>query len=172
MLLRRLAIAIGLLCALLGSQGPEFAQQYRQRLGGALDELNRMVARFDAEVAGQSLNRAQGLERLEKNDDPLARQRGEAVAGEIDRAERLQRQQDAMKNAGPLTRLAALAENFDAPTLHQAIADFEPAIPVTAEALIIAAIGLVAGWGATHLFAWPVRRRLARRRSARSARAA
>jgi len=162
-LLRRLAIAIGLLCAVLGSQFPEFAQQYRQRLGGALDELNRMVAQFDAEVAGQSLNRAQGLDRLEKNDDPLARERGAAIAGDIGRAERLQRQQDALKSAGPLTRLAALAENFDAPTLRQAVADYEPAVPVTIEALIIGAIGLLIGWSATHLIAWPVRRRRARR---------
>ena len=169
MLLRRLAIAIGLLCALLGSQFPEFAQQYRQRLGGALDELNRMVAQFDAEVAGQSLNRAQGLDRLEKNDDPLARERGAAIAGDIGRAERLQRQQDALKSAGPLTRVAALAENFDAPTLRQAVADYEPAVPVTIEALIIGAIGLLIGWSATHLIAWPVRRRRARRLAARAA---
>ena len=172
MLLRRLAIAIGLLCSLLGSQAPEFAQQYRQRLGGALNELNRMVAQFDAEAAGQSLTRAQGLDRLEKNDDPLARQRGAAIDGDIGRAERLQRQKDAMKSAGPLTRLAALAENFDAATLRQAIADFEPAIPVTIEALIIGAFGLAVGWSATHLFAWPIRRRLARRAQRVGARAA
>ena len=84
MLLRRLAIAIGLLCALLGSQLPEFAQQYRQRLGGALDELNRMIAQFDAEASGQSLTRDQGLDHLKTNDDPLARQRREAaVADEV-----------------------------------------------------------------------------------------
>ena len=171
MLLRRLAVAIGLLLALLGSQLPEFAQQYRQRLGGALDELNRMVGQFDTEATGQSLTRAQGLDRLAKNDDPLARQRAEAVSGEIDRATRLQRQQDAMKSAGPLTRIATMIENYDAPTLRQAVADYEPAVPVTAEALIIGAIGLVVGWSATHLFAWPVRRRIARRAAERPARA-
>ncbi len=171
MLLRRLAVAIGLLLALLGSQLPEFAQQYRQRLGGALDELNRMVGQFDSEVAGQSLTRAQGLDRLAKNDDPLARQRAEAVSGEIDRATRLERQQDSMKSAGPLTRIAAMIENYDAPMLHQAIADYEPGVPVTVEALIIGAIGLVIGWSATHLFAWPIRRRRARRTAERPARA-
>jgi Protein of unknown function (DUF2937) len=40
---------------LIGSQGPEFAQQCRQRLGGALEELNRIVSEFDAEVRGQNL---------------------------------------------------------------------------------------------------------------------
>ena len=36
---RRLALAIGLVFAIIAAQAPEFAQQYRQRLGGALDEL-------------------------------------------------------------------------------------------------------------------------------------
>ena len=55
MLARRLALAIGLLCGLIGTQWPEFSQQYRQRLGGALDELSRIVAAFDAEAASRSL---------------------------------------------------------------------------------------------------------------------
>ena len=38
MFVRKLALAISLLAGLIGSQGPEFAQQYRQRLGGAVEE--------------------------------------------------------------------------------------------------------------------------------------
>ena len=61
MLARRLALAIAVLAGLIGSQGPEFAQQYRQRLGGALEELNRIVFDFDDEVRRQNLTRADGL---------------------------------------------------------------------------------------------------------------
>ena len=43
MFVHRLALAIALLAGLIGSQGPEFAPQYRQRLGGAVEELNRIV---------------------------------------------------------------------------------------------------------------------------------
>jgi hypothetical protein len=158
-LTRRLAVAIGLVFALIGTQLPEFAQQYRQRLGGALDELNRMIAEFDDEVKSQSLNREQGLERLQQNDDPLARERAAAIDQDIDRADRLARQQQAFRDAGPLTRLAVMAENFDSTTLEQAARNFEPAAPVTMEALVIGAVSLVAGWALTHLFAWPIRRR-------------
>ena len=77
MLARRLALAIAVLAGLIGSQAPEFAQQYRQRLGGALEELNRIVSEFDAEVQRQNLSRAEALKRLEDNSDPLARERGE-----------------------------------------------------------------------------------------------
>jgi len=162
-LIRRLALAIGLLFALAGSQLPEFAQQYRQRLGGAIDELGRMVAQFDAEAASQSLTRAQGVERLKANADALAQQRGAAIENDVDRLARLTRQQEAFRTGGPLTRLASLTENFDPTTASNAIRDYQPAVPITLEAFVIAAIALVFGWSATHLCAWPIRRRLGKR---------
>ncbi len=169
MITRRLAVAIGLLFAVVGAQWPEFAQQYRQRLGGALDELNRMIAEFDAEAQRQSLTREQGLSRLERNDDPLARERAEAMTEEVDRAERLSRQKQAFAEAGPVTRLVALIENFDPATMAQAWRDFEPALPVTTEAFVIGAAGLVVGWSLTHLVAWPIRKRWRGRRGRRVA---
>jgi hypothetical protein len=155
----RLAVAIGLLCGLIGSQLPEFAQQYRQRLGGALDELNRTIAQFDSETAAQSLTRGQGVDQLKSNPETLARERGVAIEENIDRANRLARQQAAFQRGGPLTRLVTLIGNFDPATAIKAIEDFEPAVPITFEAFVIAGIALALGWGATHLCAWPIRRR-------------
>jgi len=161
---RRLAVAIGLLFAAISAQWPEFAQQYRQRLGGALDELNRMIAEFDSQAQSQSLTREQGLARLERNDDPLARQRADAVNEEIDRAVRLSRQKEAFAQSGPVTRLVTLIENFDPETLDQAWRDYEPALPTTSEAAIIGGAGLVVGWCLTHIVAWPIRKRWHARR--------
>jgi hypothetical protein len=157
-LVRRLALAIGLLCALAGSQLPEFAQQYRQRLGGAIDELDRMIAQFDADAASQALTRAQGFERLKTNPDALAQERGAAVETDIARAARLTRQREAFAIGGPLTRLASLIENFDPATASKAIRDYELAIPITIAGFVVAGIALVIGWGGTHLCAWPIRR--------------
>lgn len=162
-IIRRLALAIGLLFALAGSQLPEFAQQYRQRLGGAIDELDRMIAEFDSEAQRQSLTREQGVDRLKANADALAQERGAAIASDVDRAARLTRQQEAFKIGGPLTRLASLIENFDPATAAQAIRDYEPAVPITFEAFVVAGIALLVGWSATHLCAWPIRRRLGKR---------
>jgi hypothetical protein len=163
LLIRRLALAIGVLFALAGSQLPEFAQQYRQRLGGAIDELNRMITQFDSEVAAESLTRAQGVDRLKANPDSLAQERGAAIESDVDRAARLTRQQQAFRIGGPLTRLASLIENFDPATASQAIRDYEPAVPITFEAFVVGGVALVFGWAATHLCAWPIRRRLRRR---------
>jgi hypothetical protein len=164
LMIRRIALAIGLIFALAGSQIPEFAQQYRQRLGGAIDELNRMIAQFDSEAAGQSLTRAEGVARLKANPDPLAEQRGAAIESDVDREARLTRQQEAFKLGGSLTRLASLIENFDPTTLAKAVRDYEPALPISVEAFVVAGVALLIGWGATHLCAWPIRRRLGKRR--------
>ena len=113
MLARRLALAIALLAGLIGSQGPEFAQQYRQRLGGALEELNRIVSEFDAEVRRHNLTPAEALKQLEDNSDPLARERGEDMGEAIARADHLNEQIQAMNSAGPLMRLYVVATSFD-----------------------------------------------------------
>jgi len=80
MIARRLALVIALIAGLIGSQGPEFAQQYRQRIGGALDELERIVAAFDAEAAHEELTPPQAIGRLEQDHDPLAREHGHDMA--------------------------------------------------------------------------------------------
>jgi hypothetical protein len=164
MLVRRLALAMGLLFALIGVQGPEFAEQYRQRLAGAIDELTRVVAAFDANATRQSLTPETAIQRLKSNPDPLARDRGLAAETDMARLARMQDALSAMKGAAPVKRLWALAENFDPEIAVRAFADYQPAAPTTGEAFVIGAIFGALGWAATHLGAWPIRRHIARRR--------
>jgi Protein of unknown function (DUF2937) len=159
MFARRFALAVAVLAGLIGSQGPEFAQQYRQRLGGALAELNRIIAEFDAEAQRQNLTPAEGLNRLADNADPLARERGEDMAEAIDRAKRLSKQLHAIESGNPLTRLYVVARNFDPEIAKSALDDYEPAAPLTLGALAAAGLAAFWGWAATHIIAWPFRRR-------------
>lgn len=159
MLFRRVAAAFGLVVAVLASQAPEFTQQYRQRLGGAIDELQAMIARFDTEASGQSLSREQGIERLKANGDPLAQGRGEALDEAVERADRLVRQRDAFRTAGPLSQYAILAEDLDAGIARQTTVDYRPAAPLTFSGLVAAVLGFFVGWLGIHLVALPLRRR-------------
>lgn len=172
MLTGRLALAIGLLCALVGTQGPEFTQQYRQRLGGALDELRRIVDAFNAEAASRSLTPAEGVARLKGNADPLARERGAAIESATVRKASLERDIADLQSAGPLDRLITMAGDFDPAIAGETLHNFEPAVPVTSESLTVGGVALILGWGATHLCAWPIRRRWRARRWARRANAA
>lgn len=159
MLARRIAVAIGLLLAVVFSQAPEFTQQYRQRLGGALDELKRIVAQFDAEASAQSLSRDAGIARLRSNPDPLVQARGLDVESAVDRERRLDAQDRAFDAAGPLGRYWALVDGFDPELAAQAYAVYQPAVPVTAGGFAAAAVGFVAGYGAGRFVAVPFRRR-------------
>ncbi|MDX7951873.1 DUF2937 family protein [Lichenihabitans sp. Uapishka_5] len=159
MLFRRMAVAIALLVAGLASQAPEFVQQYGQRLGGAIDELQAIVARFDQEASNQALSRQQGIARLENNADPLAQARGRDLDATAARLASLQRQREAFAVAGPLSRYTVFAEDFDRQVAAGTYAAFAPAVPVTLGGLIAAAVGFLLGWGGMHLLAWPMRHR-------------
>ena len=159
MLVRRIALGIGLLLAVAFSQVPEFVQQYRQRLGGAVDELKRIVAQFDAEVRAQSLSREAGIARLRANADPLAQARGMDVQLAVDRERRLETQQRDFDDPGPLGRYWVFAERFDPELAGQTYAVFQPAVPVTNAGFVSGACGLVLGYGGVRVAASPFRRR-------------
>jgi hypothetical protein len=135
------------------SQAPEFAQQYRQRLGGAIDELARIIDRFDADARANGESRESAIARLRGNGDDLASRQGAAMVGNLDRLTRLEGHRRSMAEAGPFARVALIARDGDSGVLRSAYRDFEPAMPVTEEGAIAAAAGFGAAWGAVLLLA-------------------
>lgn len=159
MFARRIAVLVGLFFGIVASQLPEYAQQYRQRLGGALDELNAQVARFDADASQSGITREEGVSRLQKSDDRFVQGRGEEMRDTVARRDRLQRQSEVFANSGPVTRLIVLAADFDPRVARGAYQAFEPGIPVTGEGIIAGLVGFLFGGGLTHLIAGLLRRR-------------
>ena len=74
-------LGAGLIGGVIAAQGPEFAQQYAQRLGGALDELRRQIETLDSDAQATGETRDSAIERLRANADALVARRGEAVRG-------------------------------------------------------------------------------------------
>jgi hypothetical protein len=159
-----MAMAFGLLGGLVASQGPEFAQQYRQRLGGAIDELGRVVRQFDADAQATGQDRNGALGQLRSNPDRIASLQGEAMRGNIERLDRLQRQREAFTTAAPFERLVVMMRQADTDIASAAYRDFEPAVPATNEGILSAVIGFLAGWGIARLIGIPLRRVFVRRR--------
>lgn len=163
---RRMALGFGLLVGLAMSQGPEFAQQYRQRLGGAIDELRRIVEEFDADSARAGLTREQGVARLEQSPDSFVRGRGGQMTRAAHRLDRMERQQQAFAAAGPYVRLAVLARDFDADVAARAWRAFEPGVPATTEGFAAAGAGVALGYALARLLTWPLRAARRRRTAA------
>ncbi len=143
---RILALAIGLFSGLAASQAPEFAQQYRQRIGGAIDELRRVVGTFDENARAEGVTREQAITRLSEQPDRLVQRQAPAMAEIVDRLQRLERQRDAVANAGQFERLAVLARGFDGQLARATYLDFEPAWPATSEGLVVGGAGFLLGW--------------------------
>lgn len=158
MLVRRLALFFGLVFAMAASQIPEYAQQYRQRLGGAIDELRTIVARFDEDSAREGLTEQQGVARLAENSDQFVRERGLQMQDVVQRLNVLSRTETAMAQSGQVGRLLTLIGDFDPLIARRAYASYEPAVPVTGEGFALGALGFLAGFGLMRLIAMPFRR--------------
>lgn len=163
MIARTLAIAGGIAAAISMSQAPEYAQQYRQRLGGAVDELARVLREFDADAARYGMSREQGITRLSQNPDAFVSDRGVRLREDSARLARLQRQLADFQAAGPFVRMAVLARDFDPVIAGRAWESFEPAAPITMEGATMAGAGFLTGFGLVQFLAWPMRRRRALR---------
>jgi hypothetical protein len=157
---RTLSLATALFGALATSQLPEFTQQYSQRLGGAIDELTRVVQRFDRDWGAiHAEDRKAALARLTSSHDELVRRQGVAMEANIARLDALQAQQARMAVAGPLGRIEVFLSNPDPEVAAATLDAFQPAIPATSEGAISGGAGFLLGGGVAALFSRLFRRR-------------
>ena len=157
--MRILARILTLLFSLSGlatfSQAPEFAQQYRQRLGGAVEELRRVVADFDADAGRSSMSREQALSEMKAAETPFVRDRGASMSSTITRYETLENQLGEIDAASQLVRPLLVLKSLDRQIVEDAWRVFEPAVPLTIAGGIWGGAGLMLGfvsmWGGTWL---------------------
>ena len=97
-------VLLGLIGGALGSQLPEFSQQYRQRLGGALGEIERIVTEFDRDATGSGLSRDQALAQYATANNEFLNAQGKSVTSTLARRDKLQKQSEAIEQAPPLMR--------------------------------------------------------------------
>ena len=145
MLLRALVVVAGLAGAVAASQVPELMQQYRQRLGGAVGELVRVIEDFDADAAGEGLTRQEALARYAASPDSFLRRRGVSMERTLARFERIVEVRRLLLDANALERPVLLATYRDREVLRETVDDFRPAVPATAEGAVYAFLGFAAG---------------------------
>ncbi len=127
----------------LFSQSPEIAQQYRQRLGGALEEMRTVVEEFDKDAASSNLTRYEALRTMQRSSDQLVQDRGESMAEVVDRFFALEQQKSQMENAHPFTRPLFVLQYPDQKLLEGVWEDFEPAVPLTSAGALYGGLGAI-----------------------------
>ena len=145
MILRVLTLAAGLTGAAGLSQFPAFSQQYQQRLGGAVDELTRVVVQFDRDAASVGLDRDAALTELESG-GAFGAARAASMSETIARHARLQADLAALEGAGPFMRARLAAHMGDRDIAARAWAAYEPSVPATFEGAVFAGTGFFGGW--------------------------
>ncbi len=140
--MRVIAVIAGLAGAGGFAQIPAYSQQYLQRLAGAVDELAVVVGDFDRSAEAAGLSREDALAELAGSAFLEARRAD--MERTVVRYETLSGDLALLRAAGPYERAALLPARLDAEIAGRAWQDFEPSIPVTAEALSYAGIGFLA----------------------------
>ena len=137
----KVSTIVGIAAALVLSQAPEFEQQYSQRLGGAIGELEPIVANFDADAQRSSLSRKEALAIYGRSHEQFLKDRGKSMAEVFDRYDRLVRQHSALQDAGGLTQPALVLYTADAKLLDDTRRAFAPAVPLSLAGLLYATFG-------------------------------
>ncbi|WP_102959600.1 DUF2937 family protein [Mangrovicella endophytica] len=143
-----LRLLAALLFGFVASQSAEFTQQYLQRLGGAADELRRIVQRFDEGAASLGLSRQQAVGRLVANPDAIAVRQGEEAVLTAGRYADVERRYRTLREAAPLQRPFLALSDPDWDMLSRTGEDYRPALPVTMEGVVLTLAGFALGWAA------------------------
>jgi len=160
---RTLCILGGLACGVALSQFPEYAQQYTQRLGGAVDELRIITTDFDRAAVEAGLTRPQALDHYGDSDDAFLVDRGRSMEATFARYAELSATLSLIEGAGAAERFTLLPQFFDTEIGGRALDDFKPAMPVTMEGFAYAGAGFLIGYlvlsAITRVLLLPFRRR-------------
>jgi hypothetical protein len=145
MLYRLTQTLFGAAGASLSSQFPAFFVQYRQQLAGRLAQLREDLAPVFAAAAEQDLTAEELLARAAAENGEYSRVLVEATAQALARLAQLSDAYAALTESAPVVRLAVFLKHLDGEIAAATAAHFTPALPLSLEGLLHAAIGLLCG---------------------------
>ncbi|WPZ35340.1 DUF2937 family protein [Thalassobaculum sp. OXR-137] len=130
-MLRDLCLLLVVILGLTGgSQVSSFVDAYAQRLGGAVDELDRQVTAHRTEAAAQNLTLEAYLERHRTNADPAIQGSGRRLTAMVQRLDDLRAARAELMEAGPWTRPAVALRHSDSEILGNAYAEWRPGLTI------------------------------------------
>ena len=142
-LLDRLCVVAG---AFVGSQIPEFMQQYTQRLSGHVDELHRLLNQMRQVAAYSNKSLEQYIDKFVSNSDPDFTHQGEFMQGMLSRWEELHQALFHITNSSLWARPYVFLKEFQYDIAHSTINSFQPGINLSVEGLCYAGGGILIGW--------------------------
>ena len=134
---------VACLGAAAASQVPSFAQQYKQRLGGTIDELARVVVAFDRDAKAHGMGREAAVARFSDANDPFIARRGRSMAATIQRWHDMSDHWRALDGMTALTTFPTLLGGLDMELARRTWESYRPSIPMTPGGLLHAGAGFL-----------------------------
>ena len=129
--------------AVLFSQGPEFMQQYLQRLGGHLQEAQRQLGLFrEAATSRSRRTLEQFIAQTHTNPDAGVVQLGAVMNDAVARTASLQAAHDTLASSSLWMRPVVFLEHLDIGIAQATWSAYLPAVPTTLEGLLYALTGM------------------------------
>jgi hypothetical protein len=129
--------------AVLFAQGPEFMQQYLQRLGGHLAEAHRQLAAFHATANHSGITFDRLVSQTAASPDQAVARLAVVMTDAAQRVADLQLAHDALLHAAAWERPFVFLRHADWAIVRGTAAIFKPAVPTTVEGLLYAAAGMI-----------------------------
>lgn len=132
--------------ALLFSQFPAFYQQYIQRLGGHLEELNRYLHQLERLAQHSSKTLPEYIHKFLTSSDADFSAQGVLMQSLVQRQLELSDYYQQLRISPALFRPWALLTHFESESARGALADFEFGLVLSLEGLAYAVLGIVFGY--------------------------
>ena len=138
---------IGLLClccAAVTSQFPEFYQQYLQRIGGHLDQLQARTEEIAADARDKGLSTESYIESFLES-EPHALE-GQRMQESFQSYNHLKQAEESLGTAAIWSKPFQFSSSLHPGVASAALNHYKPAVPLSLEGLIYAAFGATGGW--------------------------
>lgn len=142
-LLDRLCIAAG---ALIGSQIPQFMQQYTQRLAGHIEALQKLVDQLRQIATFSHKTLEQYIQKFRDSSDSDFIYQGDFMQGILTRWQDLHQVLDHLTQSSMWLRPYYFLKDFQPDIAHSTLISFQPGLNLTLEGLCYAGAGMIAGW--------------------------
>lgn len=142
-LLDRLFLVIG---AFLGSQIPQFMQQYTQRLAGHVEELHYLIDQLNRTASSSHKTLDQYIYKFLSNSDPDFKGQGLFMQTVVERWNHLTEALRSITESSVWTRPYAILAHWDHEIIKGTFHSFEPGLSLTLEGLYYGGLGMLMGF--------------------------
>ncbi len=139
-LLDRLCVVLG---AFVGSQIPEFMQQYTQRLAGHVDELNHLLDQLRQVATYSNKTLEQYIEKFISNADLDFSRQGEFMQGVVNRWQELHQALNHLMQSSIWSRPYIFIKDLQYDIAQSTLTSFQPGINLSAEGLCYTGAGIL-----------------------------